>query len=512
VLNRLQEQLIAEGITDVKIVGVSMVEFAERPKDGFFTGNAVPVVQDTTAENVGEEWNVRQRDFVILDRQGRFVSRINLTTFDPDPAVNNGENFNLLKSQLLGARTSTEASVSGNLVFQLFDDLAPRTTDRIGQLVDQGFYNGLSLHRVINDFMAQGGDPAGNGTGGSGIRFDDEFNRLLTFTGYGQLAMANSGDDTNDSQFFITDQDLRLTPFVEVTSKAPPAHLNFDHSIFGQLIEGFDLFQQIMLTPVTGSRPVSSVVINDATIFDDLQNAVLRLSAPLGFTGNSTITVTATNTEGIQTQRSFQVNVAADARNDRPFLGPLENLGTTQGTPVSFTIPAATDLEGDALVYVVRDATNFANLPANVTVSLDQTTRQVTLTPTGGFTGAINMLVGVRDGTRRTDSNGDGTINALDNIDARGNFDTQRVTLTVRPAGTPNGIPSLTVAATHATTVDQPLEFVVTGIDPDADQTNFAATALANTNLRSELNLRADEHVEGGTLAQVTLIEYLDFQ
>jgi hypothetical protein len=151
-------------------------------------------------------------------------------------------------------------------------------------------------------------------------------------------------------------------------------------------------------------------------------------------------------------------------------------------------------------------------LPANVNVTLDQVTRQVTLTPAAGFTGAINMLVGVRDGTRRVDSNGDGAINALDDIDARGNFDTQRVTLTVRPAGALNGIPSLSVAATHATTVDQPVEFVVTGLDPDADQTIFAATALANTNPRTELNLRADEHVEGGALAQVTLIEYLDFQ
>jgi cyclophilin family peptidyl-prolyl cis-trans isomerase len=512
-LNRLQEQLIAEGISDVKIAAVSMVEFADRDKVGFFVGNSAPVVQDTTAANVGEAWTVRQRDLVILDRQGRFVSRINLTAFDPDPAVNNGENFNLLKSQLLAARTSTDPSISGNLVFQLFDDLAPRTTERVSQLVDQGFYNGLSFHRVINEFLALGGDPAGNGTGGSGIRFDDEFNRQLTFTGYGQLAMmANSGDDTNDSQFFITDQDLRLTPFAEVTSKVPPAHLNFDHSIFGQLIEGFDLFQQIMLTPVTGSRPVSGVVINDATIFDDLQNAVLRLSAPVGFTGSSTITVTATNTEGIQTQRSFQVNVVADTRNDRPFLGALENLGTTQGTPVSFTIPAATDLENDALTYVVRDATNFANLPANVIVSLDQVTRQVTLTPAAGFTGAINMLVGVRDGTRRVDTNGDTVIDALDDINARGNFDTQRVTLTVRPAGTRNGIPALSAAATHATTVDRPVEFVVTGLDPDADQTIFAATVLVNENPRSELNLRADEHVEGGALAQVTLIEYLDFQ
>jgi peptidyl-prolyl cis-trans isomerase B (cyclophilin B) len=514
VLDQLQNDLEAQGIQDVQIIAVSMPQFASADKTNFVAGRDVPLVQDTQAVDATAAWNILWRDLVILDKQSRYVGRVNLTTFDPDPAVNGGENYNLLKSMLLGARNQTEPSVTGNLVFQLFDDLAPRTTARVTELVNQSFYNGLSFHSVINDLMIQGGDPNANGSGGSGIRIDDEFDSRLTFTGYAQLGMASSGDDTNDSQLFVTDLDLDLAPYTGVTVKAPPQELNLDRTIFGQLIEGYDLLQQIMLGMVTtANRPVSPVVINDGTVFDDVENAVVRLSAPAGFSGSSTITVTATNTQGLQIQRSFLVNVLADTINDRPFLGALTNLGTTQsvpGTPVRFTVPA-TDLENDALTIVVRDPNNFANQPANVTVSVDQGTREVTLTPASNFAGAINLLVGVRDGTRRVDTNGDQQITAADDINAQGNFDTQRITLTVRAAGS-NGIPAITAPLSAATTVDQPFEFVVAGADPDADQVIFAATALAPIAQLQQLNLRADEHVEGGVAAQVTLIEYLDFQ
>ena len=92
----------------------------------------------------------------------------------------------------------------GDMVFQLFDDLAPNTVEKITGLVEANFYNNLTFHRVVPGFVIQGGDPAGDGTGGPGFQFDDEFHPDAIFTGDAQLAMANSGKDTNGSQFFVT--------------------------------------------------------------------------------------------------------------------------------------------------------------------------------------------------------------------------------------------------------------------------------------------------------------------
>src|SRR5574340_773824 len=86
----------------------------------------------------------------------------------------------------------------GDMVFQLFEDRAQKTTSRIIALANQSFYDGLIFHRVIKDFMIQGGDPAGNGTGGSGVEFDDEFNLDLMHTSSGVLSLAKGNDDTND--------------------------------------------------------------------------------------------------------------------------------------------------------------------------------------------------------------------------------------------------------------------------------------------------------------------------
>ena len=88
---------------------------------------------------------------------------------------------------------ATNGAFTGAMVLQLFEDLTPVTTARIIDLVNSNFYNGLTFHRVIQGFMAQGGDPLGNGTGGSGVTFDDEFVSSLIYDGFGQLGMASSG-------------------------------------------------------------------------------------------------------------------------------------------------------------------------------------------------------------------------------------------------------------------------------------------------------------------------------
>ena len=118
----------------------------------------------------------------------------------------------------------------GEFVVQLFPDKAPKTVNNFVFLAQQGFYNGTTFHRVLDGFMAQGGDPTGTGMGGPGYQFEDEFSDLI-FDKPGLLAMANSGPNTNGSQFFIT--------------YAPTPHLNGLHTIFGEVVEGMDVVNGI---------------------------------------------------------------------------------------------------------------------------------------------------------------------------------------------------------------------------------------------------------------------------
>ena len=119
----------------------------------------------------------------------------------------------------------------GPIRLRLFDQLAPVTVANFANLVKHGYYDGLNFHRVIPDFMIQGGCPHGSGTGGPGYRFEDEFSPELRFDRPGLLAMANSGPKTNGSQFFIT---LAATPW-----------LDDKHTIFGEVIEGMDVVEAI---------------------------------------------------------------------------------------------------------------------------------------------------------------------------------------------------------------------------------------------------------------------------
>lgn len=119
-----------------------------------------------------------------------------------------------------------ELEKGGEIVIELFADKAPVTVNNFVFLAREGFYDGTTFHRVLDGFMAQGGDPTGTGAGGPGYSFEDEFSDL-SFDQAGLLAMANSGPNTNGSQFFIT--------------FAPTPHLNGLHTIFGQVIEGMDV-------------------------------------------------------------------------------------------------------------------------------------------------------------------------------------------------------------------------------------------------------------------------------
>ncbi|HMO87146.1 MAG TPA: peptidylprolyl isomerase, partial [Lacipirellulaceae bacterium] len=286
---------------------------------------------------------------------------------------------------------------TGRLVLRLFEDVAPETTAHIKQLIADGFYDNLTFHRVIDGFMAQGGANAGT-------LIDDEFSSLLTFTSRGLLAMANRGPDTGDAQFFITALSSAGTDD-PIPVAQMPQHLNFRHTIFGQLVEGFEVFESLMKTPVvlnpqTGevSRPATEVKIISAEVIDDDQNGVLRIFAPAGLTGTATITVTAANGTGQSATQTFTVSGVADTRVDPPFLGPVTNRTTVAGTPNSFTL-TSTDTEGAGVFYRIVDPVTLQP-PANVTVNINQATGEVTLTPAAGFTGTINLLAGVRGAGR----------------------------------------------------------------------------------------------------------------
>ncbi|MCA8922643.1 MAG: peptidylprolyl isomerase [Planctomycetes bacterium] len=155
----------------------------------------------------------------------------------------------------------------GVMVAKLHHDLVPNTvgnfvglaegtiefSDAEGNKVKRPFYDGLTFHRIIDGFMIQGGDPKGNGTGGPGYSFPDEFDKSLRHKDAGVLSMANAGPHTNGSQFFIT---LGDTP-----------HLNDRHSVFGRVVEGLDVLNKIgKVQTGAGDKPVQPVVMQKVTI------------------------------------------------------------------------------------------------------------------------------------------------------------------------------------------------------------------------------------------------------
>ncbi len=147
---------------------------------------------------------------------------------------------------------------AGAVYIDLFEDYAPITVNNFIFLAQQGYYDNTIFHRVIEDFMAQGGDPTGTGTGGPGYQFQDEFVGFLTFNQPGYLAMANAGAGTNGSQFFIT--------------TVPTPHLDFAHTIFGQVLEGQDNVESIIIrdpsSGIEATRLETVIIVDDPALVE----------------------------------------------------------------------------------------------------------------------------------------------------------------------------------------------------------------------------------------------------
>lgn len=172
----------------------------------------------------------------------------------------------------------------GDIVIQLFPDEAPMTVENFVRLAQKGYYDGVTFHRVISDFMIQGGDPEGTGAGGQSIwghNFEDEFSNEL-FNLRGALSMANAGPNTNGSQFFIVQnknmpkrfiQQLRDAQYPEEVVKAykqgGTPWLDHRHTVFGHVTDGMDVVDEIAKVAKDGNdKPLEDVVITTVEIAD----------------------------------------------------------------------------------------------------------------------------------------------------------------------------------------------------------------------------------------------------
>lgn len=193
-------------------------------------------------------------------------------------------NYPQLTTEILeGERVVEIKTTKGNMTFKLFPELAPKTVENFIGLAEKKYYDGIIFHRVINDFMVQGGDPTGTGMGGESIygsAFEDEFS-LQAFNLYGALSMANAGPNTNGSQFFIVQMkevpanmlsQLKDGGWPEeivdrYAEKGGTPWLDQKHSVFGQTVEGESVLEEIANVKVgANDKPVEDVVIETIEI------------------------------------------------------------------------------------------------------------------------------------------------------------------------------------------------------------------------------------------------------
>jgi cyclophilin family peptidyl-prolyl cis-trans isomerase len=270
----------------------------------------------------------------------------------------------------------------GDMTFMLFRDIAPHTVDVIQGLTAGGLYTSNTIfHRVVPGFVIQGGDPSTNGSGGPVFRYDDEFKSNALFSGNGQLALANSGKDTDGSQFFITD--------------GPQRALDFGYTIFGQLLRGFNVLTNVINAPAdTNSRPFADVIITRASFVPDNFDTVLTLTVTNHAGVAGTISVIADDGAGGRTTNSFTATTVADTVNEPPFLYP--NTVTNLVAPVNKRLTnfvVGYDFPGVTNNWYVQYAD--ANSQASATNSFDNiisNQMQVIVVPNSNYVGSVSLI------------------------------------------------------------------------------------------------------------------------
>lgn len=363
-------------------------------------------------------------------------------------------NLSKLSTETPNANRSLKLVTSmGEITFELFEEKVPGITSKIIDLVQNGTWNNTIFHRVINNFVIQGGDPNGNGLNDEGFpNIDDQFHLDLQYTSSGLIGLAKGSDDTGASQFFITEGPQRLQ--------------DFHSSIFGKLVTGESVRDVISNVQTTGSpldKPLADVQLINASIFVDDDNGVLYLKAPNGATGTVQVTVNVTDSDGNSAQRTFNVNIVPDDSNSAPFLNPIPVLSTTTGTSTVVQVTSQ-DAENDVRVY---SAVKVGNV--NYTFVMDSSTGQLTVTPPIGFIGTMQIKVGVRQSTNS---------NTFDQ------FDTQLLNIDVRPTS-----PTLTllaasdsgVASNDGITNATGLQFAVGGLTTGATVKLYRGNDLIET-------------------------------
>ncbi|OYP36994.1 Ig-like domain-containing protein [Rhodopirellula sp. MGV] len=399
------------------------------------SGVPIPTSEDPTFADIGDQTVLIGSPLHIpVDAYDPNGGPLTVTVSVADPS--------LLDATVLSGNRSIRIDMEtyGDMVFQLFEQRAPLATGRVIELAEDDFYDGIIFHRVDDGFVIQGGDPTGTGSGGSTLGdFDDDFNPELQHNRTGVLSFAKSSDDTNDSQFFVTE--------------VPTRFLDFNHSVFGQLIEGFDVREAISNHAVNSSdRPTTDIAINTIDVFNDTENGLIMLKPVGNSVGTTNVTVTVTDGDGNTHSETFEVDVANDTANSQPY---LSNSVTTDaeypaGQAANLQL-VSVDVEGDAVTYSAQVVSTGTGATASVNQS-----GLLTVTPAQGFTGTVQVNARVQPGPGVTGNNSgdnDNQVYTFNFVSGDGPAAPSSIDLRTSSDTGSNGTDNITNAGTLAFTI-----------------------------------------------------------